>query len=162
MRAEARLLLAALLALGVTAQARSEAEWKEQEAPAPPALRLSGLIPLDMPSSGLRFGVDPASVTVGDDAVVRYVVVATSGEGAVNALYEGLRCGTAEVRTYARHDGKSGWVTVQGGQWQSLANAMRHSRLIAYTAACDGKVPWRRAADVVRELSSRRGPPPGS
>ena len=39
---------------------------------------LDGLIPLDIPGSTLRFGVDPASVTIGSDGIVRYVVVASS------------------------------------------------------------------------------------
>ena len=57
-------------------------EWKELDAPPPPALRTSGLIAIDVPGTSLHFGVDPASITVGKDRIVRYVVVATSNSGA--------------------------------------------------------------------------------
>ena len=63
--------------------ASADPDWKEIEAPAPPALRTQGLIPLDIPGASLRFGVDPASISVGGDDVVRYVVVATSRTGTV-------------------------------------------------------------------------------
>ena len=35
---------------------------------------------------------------IGKDGIVRYVVVATSATGAVNAMYEGLRCDRAVLR----------------------------------------------------------------
>src|SRR3954471_10357170 len=68
-------------------------DWKEVDAPAPPAaLRTQGLVPLNVDGSQLRWGVDPASVSIGVDGIVRYVVVG-AGEGtAVNAFYEGFRC----------------------------------------------------------------------
>ena len=37
--------------------------------------------------------------------MVRYVVVATSDSGAVNAIYEGIRCDTGRFKVYARHNG---------------------------------------------------------
>ena len=87
-------------------------EWKELDAPPPPALRTSGLIAIDVPGTSLHFGVDPASITVGKDRIVRYVVVATSNSGAVNGMYEGIRCDAGEVKVYARHNPDSGWVPV--------------------------------------------------
>jgi hypothetical protein len=87
--------LVALLLAATSAHAQlvtPDPDWKEAEAPPPPALRTDGLIPLDVPRSALRFCVDPASVAVGSDGIVRYVVVATSSSGAVNAMYEGIRC----------------------------------------------------------------------
>jgi hypothetical protein len=62
-------------------------DWRESEAPPPPALKTDGLIPLEMVGSSLHFGVDPSSVNVGADGIVRYVVVATSSSGAVNGVY---------------------------------------------------------------------------
>ena len=76
-------------------------DWRETDAPPPPAIKLDGLIPLDMPRSALRFGVDPASVSLGSDSIVRYVVVAVSATGAVNALYEG-RWAAASVECPSR------------------------------------------------------------
>jgi hypothetical protein len=118
------------------------------------ALRLDRLIRIDMPESTLRFGVDPASVTVTSDGIVRYVVVATSASGAVNALYEGIRCSTAETRLYARHNPDTGWVPVKDGEWRPLheARPTRHSLAIARGGACLGSGPNQSAARIVRDL----------
>jgi hypothetical protein len=129
-------------------------DWREAEAPAPPALKLDGLIPLEMPRSALRFGVDPASVSLGNDGVVRYVVAATSATGAVNALYEGLRCSTGDFKVYARHNPGSGWTVVKDSPWRPLHNAQTssHSLVIARTGACVGHAPNRSALQIVRDL----------
>jgi hypothetical protein len=129
-------------------------DWREAEAPPPPALELEGLIPLDMPRSALRFGVAPASVSVGSDGVVRYVVVATSATGAVNALYEGLRCNSAEFKVYARHSGSGGWTLAKDSSWRPLHDApnSRHSMQVARNGACIGRSPNHSAAQIVRDL----------
>jgi hypothetical protein len=132
----------------------SDPDWREAQAPPPPALKTSGLIPLEMPRSLLRYGVDPASVSVGEDRVVRYVVVAISDTGFVNAFYEGIRCSTGEFRTYARHNPDSGWVPMQG-DWRSLSDGAlpsRHSVLIARNGACMARGTPRNAAEVLRNL----------
>jgi hypothetical protein len=136
--------------------APEDPDWREAEAPPPPALKLGGLIPLEMPRSSLRFGVDPASVSVGSDGVVRYVVVATSATGAVNALYEGLRCNSAEFKVYARHSGSGGWTLAKDSTWRPLHNAQNssHSLQVARTAACVGHGPNRSAAQIVQDLRS--------
>ena len=71
---------ATFLAAALSAHAQlvpPDPQWQEADVPAPAAVKLTGLIALDIPGSTLRFGVDPASVSVGGDGVVRYVVVAT-------------------------------------------------------------------------------------
>jgi hypothetical protein len=157
MRLEAALalLLAAPAAFAQFA-ADVDPDWKEAEAPPPPALRTDKLIPLDMPRSALRFGVDPASVSVGADSVVRYVVVATSSSGAVNAMYEGIRCNTAEVKVYARYNPDAGWKAVGQSEWKPLHNTQgqAHSLLVARSGACVGRAPNGSAPQVVRDLSA--------
>ena len=150
------------LALGLAAAnapaqvAPLDPDWKELDAPPPPALRTQGLIPLELRGSTLNFGVDPASVTLGSDGVVRYVVVAASPGGAVNAMYEGLRCTTGDVKVYARHSPDSGWVPVRGADWLPLHDRAqaRHSLLIARTGACVGRGANRSAQQIVRDLGS--------
>jgi hypothetical protein len=148
-------LALALLAGVAQAQVSTpDPDWKEVEAPPPAPLRLDRLIPIDIPGSTLRFGVDPASVVLTSDGIVRYVVVATSGSGAVNAFYEGIRCTTAETRVYARHNPDSGWVPVKDGQWRSLheTRPSHHSLAIARNGACLGAAPNQSAARIVRDL----------
>jgi hypothetical protein len=153
------LALPALLALSAapaTAQfTPPDPDWKELEAPAPPAFTLKGLVPVEVPRATLQYGVDPASVSLGADGIVRYVVVATSNTGAVNALYEGIRCSSAEVKVYARHNPDTGWTPASAEPWRPLHNnPSRHSLIIARTAACMGHSPNRSRSQIVRDLRS--------
>jgi hypothetical protein len=129
-------------------------DWKELDAPAPPVLRTQGLIPLEVQGSSLRFGVDPGSITVGADAIVRYVVVATSSSGTTNGIYEGVRCSTGDVKVYARHNPDTGWVPARNSEWQPLqatANS-RYSLQVARSGACMGRSPNGPAVQIVRDL----------
>jgi len=148
-----------LAACGAHAQlAPVDPDWREAEAPPPPAIKLDGLIPLDMPRSALRFGVDPASVSLGSDRIVRYVVVAVSTTGAVNALYEGIRCDSGESKVYARGSASGGWTVAKDSPWRTLhdGQSSSHSLLIARTGACVGHAPNRSTMQIVRDL---RAPP---
>ena len=132
----------------------TDPEWREIEAPPPPALSLEGLIPLDLPRTELRFGVAPGSVAIGSDGVVRYVAVAQSSAGAVNAMYEGIRCSTGEFRIYARHSPGSGWVPAKETQWRALQDAPfpRHSLAIARAGVCIGHATNRPASRILHDL----------
>ena len=149
-----------LLALGSTALAQlapANPDWKEAEAPAPPPVTTQSLIPVDLGGSELRWGVDPASISVGPDGIVRYVVVATSGSGTVNAFYEGLRCANAEVKVYARYAAGDGWTQARDPQWRPLsASAVRHSKEIARGGACQGRSANQPASRIAGELRSGR------
>jgi hypothetical protein len=129
-------------------------DWKEADAPPPAALKLDGLIPIDQPGSSLRFGVEPGSVSVGRDGIVRYVVVAKSSTGAVNAIYEGIRCSTGEFRVYARYNPSGSWVLNEDPLWRSLHDPQpsSHTLTIARTGACIGNGTNRSAEQVVRDL----------
>lgn len=128
-------------------------DWKEAQVPAPPPLRTEGLIAIELPGSTLRFGVDPASIGIGADGIVRYVVVASSSSGAVNAFYEGVRCSTGEVKLYARHNPGSGWVQTRDVEWQPLQDrSSRHSMLIARNGACNSGAPNQSIRQIARDL----------
>ena len=128
-------------------------DWREAEVPAPPAVKVTGLIAIDMPRSSLNFGVDPASVALGDDGVVRYVVMATSPSGAVNGIYEAIRCNTAELKVYARYNPGSGWTIAKDPQWRALQDS-RHSLAIARNGVCLGHAANRSASQIIRDLRS--------
>src|SRR5918993_1749175 len=112
MRFEAWLLVLALVSANAAGQvlAPENPDWKEAEAPPPPPLRTSGLVDFDVQGSSLKYGVDPDSITVGPDGVVRYVLVAYNAAGVANGMYEGINCRRADVKVYARHDPNKGWV----------------------------------------------------
>jgi len=129
-------------------------DWREIEAPPAPTFSLEGLVPLETPRSTLRYGVAPATVSIGPDGIVRYVVVAASSTGATNVMYEGIRCSTGESKVYARHNPGSGWTIVQGSEWRPMQDAPlpRHALLIARTGACIGHGTNQPAARIVRDL----------
>jgi len=137
----------------VYSQLLASKPWEEAETPAPAPVETRGLIDLDIPDSGLRFGVAPGSITIGSDGVVRYVVVARGGSG-VTAMYEGIRCNTGEYKVYARDNAGAGWQPVAQSTWRSLDQrpVPRHTKAIARTGACVGSVANFTAADIVRDL----------
>ena len=156
----AKVLFAALLSLALAralAQpAAAPEEFKELAVPPPPAYQKDGLIGIDMPSStSLTFGLDPASLAIGEDGVVRYVMVAYNPAGSVNALYEGLRCESGEVKTYARSTEIGRWTVVQQPTWRRVDNSSlsRHALALAKQGVCDGwKVVTPKAPDMLRLL----------
>ena len=154
------LLLLGLLAGNLTnAQTFSDsADWKESDVPPPPAYDMGKLLTFDVTrSSPLVYGVDPASVSISNsDGIVRYVVVATTAAGAKNVIYEGLRCSTGEVRTYARAKPDGSWVAVVNSEWRSAYDISlpRHSLRFAKVAACQQAAPVSSVRELVRKLKN--------
>jgi hypothetical protein len=68
----------------------------------------------------LRYFVDPASLTVGTDNVVRFTVVVRGDGAASNVSYEAIRCKTRERKVYAygRPDGT--WNQVRNPIWTKI------------------------------------------
>jgi hypothetical protein len=132
--------------------------WREMDVPAPPAFSTSQLVDIDMgPNVALKFGIDPKAVAIGTDGVIRYVVVASSAAGVSTGLYEGIRCSTGEVKTYARfNEGK--WELTRSPEWRSLFNNMayRHSLALAKQGACDNSSPPRTVSEMVRTMKNPR------
>ena len=142
-------------ALAVSAQpAPDQPAWKELDTPLPPTLRTTGLVPVEVPGTSMRFGIDPATVSVGTDAIVRYVIVATSPSGTVNAMYEGIRCDKAEVKVYARHNPDTGWAAAGSAEWQPLHSRPNssHSLIVARNGVCLGRSPNGNATTIVQDL----------
>jgi hypothetical protein len=153
-RRSAALLGLVLACTCAAAQVIPSNEFHEGDTPPPPPLKLDGLLPLDMGSTELRWGVDPSSIRIDSDRVVRYVVVGQSTGGAVNAFYEGLRCDTAQVRVYARHARDGDWVPATGG-WMPMqegSSATRHSLVFARTGGCIGRAANRSPEQIARDL----------
>jgi len=126
----------------------------EETAPLPPYPRGADLVEFYVAAtSEFRFFVDAASLSIGADGVVRYVLVARSGAGAENVSFEGMRCNTGEVRVYAvgqqgRWGGKPGdWRAIQPRSVQRWHNALYREYF------CPQKAPIasaREGADALR------------
>ena len=82
--------------------------------PAPPK---GGLLEFFVSSaSSFKFFVDPQSLSVGTDGVVRFTLVARSRSGAENVSYEGMRCENGNYRVYAY---------ANGGRWSATQSDWR-------------------------------------
>jgi len=112
--------------------------------------RRENLIKFEVPSEGgFAFFVDRTSIGVGEDEVVRYVLVARSPNGNQNVSFEGLRCASGELRRYAVGQPDATWHA-SSSPWQPLA---RPWHLVLHQEFfCPQSVPPRTAAEAVRAL----------
>ena len=108
--------------------------WKEAvpELPAYPQNDRLLEFPVSKPGYDFSVFIDPQSLSVGTDRVVRYTLVIVSSSGARNISYEGLHCGKHEYRRYAY--GSSGaWYPIEASPWQRVTDAgMDHYRYVLY------------------------------
>lgn len=155
------MMMSAVLVLASPVQAQvyaSDAEWKESEAPPPPAFDVNKLITFDVPTSlSLVYGVDPATISISNsDSLVRYVMVATSASGVRNVMYEALRCSTGEFKTYARYSSDGKWSPVSNPQWRSVFDNMpsKHALRFARAGACDAAAPVGSVQELVTKLKN--------
>lgn len=155
------ILLALTFSLAGSAWAQNlvdNPDWKESEVPPPPAFDFGKLVTFEVSrGSSLVYGVDPASVSISRaDSLVRYVMVATSPSGARNVMYEGLRCSTGEVKTYARYFPDGHWQPVANAEWRSVFDGMpsRHALRFARAGACYGAAPQSTVREIVDRLKN--------
>ncbi|HEX5805017.1 MAG TPA: CNP1-like family protein [Macromonas sp.] len=138
------------------------APWQEAEVPPPPAFNADKTVPFDVSrNSELQHGIDPATLSMGSDDVVRYVRIARSSQGAFNAVYEGIRCNSAEVRTYAHwNPASNSWKSNAQAPWRSLFNqpATLPAKALAQAGLCDGTTPNGKPEKMVRDLRYGKKP----
>ena len=105
--------------------------WKELEAQLPSYPKEGALVLLNMGvASPHRFYVDPASVSLGVDGVVRYTAVVKAWGGALNATFEGIRSETRELKLYALGHSNGSWVRARKPQWERM---QRHTKPYQFT-----------------------------
>ena len=161
MRASLTMAICLLLAGSAWAQLADTApDWKELEVPPPARFSVEHLVPIEMPRYvTVKIGLDPASLSIGKDGIVRYVVVAVSQSGNINAMYEGIWCLKGDVKTYARFGSDGKWNPVDDAQWLPLNGNQRsmHALAIARQGACDGRAATASSPEVmIRKLKSSR------
>jgi hypothetical protein len=69
----------------------------------------------------LRFYIDPASLSVGTDGIVRFTVVVRGDGSASNVSYESIRCKTRERKVYAYGRADGTWSQVRAPQWTAIS-----------------------------------------
>ena len=131
-------------------------DWKELDIRPPAGFQTRNLVPVEMPRYvSVKIGVDPDSLVVSPDGIVRYVVVAVSPGGNINAAYEGIWCRAGEVKIYARAGSDQKWDAVPDPQWTKLNSSQpsMHALALARQGVCDGRSAAAHSPqDIVRKL----------
>ncbi len=95
--------------------------WEELQAQLPPYPKTGNLIQFDTGAhSSNRYFVDAASLSVGEDKVVRYTLVVTTSGGATNVSFEGIRCDKGQLRVYAFGRPDSVWSRARDSNWRPI------------------------------------------
>jgi hypothetical protein len=135
--------------------------FKEGVTTLPALPRDEDLIPFSVNgSSEFRFAVDPKSISVGDDNVVRFTVVITSKGGGRNVNYEGIRCDSFERRLYATlPKGATAWVPNRGEDrdtWRRMNTGSRnaYSATLVTDYFCEGRTVAGKPDKLIRDLKA--------
>jgi len=100
--------------------------------------------------------VDPVSITVGQDWVVRYTVVIRSPSGAQTISYEGLNCSDYEYKIYATGRPDGTWAEAKRPDWTHIRfTELNRYRIVLFSDFfCPKKVPVRSTEEAVRALKA--------
>jgi hypothetical protein len=140
--------------------------WQEVQAQLPAYPKAEQLIPFEVSSSTRhKHFIDGASLSAGEDGVVRYTVVVKTEGGAENVSFEGLRCATGERKLYAfgRADGQGGgsWSRNRYARWEliqaRLASSYQRELFFHYFCTVDGAGDMKVMRDALRRGGIRRG-----
>jgi hypothetical protein len=159
-----KLLLAAALALPSFTYAAwgdfdfefdSEKPWAELQAQLPPYPDLNKALPFFVSAAtDNQFFVDPKSISVGDDGVVRYTLIVKSSEGALNVSFEGIRCSTNEKKLYAFGRTDRTWSRNRYAKWSAIQyeDRNRQHHMLYDDFFCPRGLIVRDAAEAVSAL----------
>jgi hypothetical protein len=144
-----------LLLLAACGSSGPASDWErvnEEKLPAPPPQRGELIEFFVAATSEFRFFVDAASLSVGSDGIVRYVLVARSAAGTENVSFEGMRCATREVRIYAL--GRDGAWVGRETDWRAIQprSVQRWHNELYREYFCPQREPIASAAEGVRAL----------
>ena len=142
----------------------ADKDWQEEaEVPFPPAPKEADLhrfyVSATTPNA---FFIDMATLSVGQDGVVRFVMVVRSPRGASNITFEGIRCASSQRRLYAIGQADGTWVASRNTAWEGISfnTYNRAQAALAKEYFCDGTTATAIDADEVRrriEKGTARG-----
>lgn len=131
--------------------------WAELQAQIPPYPKDGDLIRFDAgAATAHQFFLDPGSISIGEDGVVRYIMVVRTSGGARNVTFEGIRCETREQKTYATGHRDGGWARTRNPQWRRIEyrEINRHHGVLYREFFCSGKSPQASVKDIVSRLKN--------
>jgi hypothetical protein len=136
----------------------NEKPWVELATQLPPYPQRDTLIPFEVSAATRnRYFIDPASVSVGDDKVVRYTVVIEAAGGATNVSFEGIRCDTGERRIYAYGHPDATWSRAHDAGWTPIQfrSSLSYHKALYEEHFCRDRLRVKDAATAIDSL--RRG-----
>lgn len=140
-----------------------EKPWVEMEAQLPPAPKPENLLPFYVSATtDNRFFIDSASVTLGEDKVIRYTLVVKSSAGANSISYEGMRCSSGELKRYAFGRDNGGWGKARNAKWEDIRykNVNRQHHMLFDDFFCPRGIVVKSATEAINAL--KRGEHPES
>jgi hypothetical protein len=161
LRLSGRLCVLVFLGASACAQAPPDRDdfdskpWEDQKALLPAYPKQENLAPIYVSSATtFDFFVDPASVSVGKDGVVRYTLIARSPSAAMNVSYEGIRCQTYERKLYALGRSDGTWSKARDPKWAPIGNnqANRQHAVLAGDFFCSASSRVLTTDDAVQAL----------
>lgn len=118
---------------------RGEKPWQEIQAQLPAAPKEENLVAFPV-SAATRHShyLDRASLSAGEDGVVRYTVLVRAAAGAENISFEGMRCATGERKIYALGRPGGEWSPNRDARWEptNLHQATSYQRELFYHYFC--------------------------
>lgn len=108
--------------------------WQEEDVRLPAYPDADRFIEVPIHSSNMPFTVylDPDSISIGEDHVIRFTSVIVSRAGSRNITYEGLRCGERTYKRYA-YGANGDWKPLESHVWRRIRNrSMEEYRLVLY------------------------------
>lgn len=145
---------------------QSAPEWSELGVTPPAYPKVENLIKFPTTWTTSDVLVDRTTLTVGDDTVVRYVLVIKTAGGAENVTFEGLRCQTGQRRIYAFGRRDQTWSPSKASDWRSIEDTRtnRHHFEFWRDVFCEGRATEPRDVilrNVVRGGRERQLSAPG-
>ncbi len=132
-------------------------EWKEAEVTLPDYPQDDNLLEftVDNPSSRHHYFLDPDSLSIADDRVIRYSAVIRTRSGATNVFYDGIRCQTREYKNYAF--GVNGaFAENESATWERVRSYDFFRKALMKYVLCESDSRARPAADVIDRLKYGR------
>lgn len=97
--------------------------WQELETEPPAYPRAEDLREIYVgPLTANTFLIDASTLSVGNDGVVRYVLVVRTRGGTENVSFEGMRCNERSWRLYATGSRDGQWSKARISQWRPIEN----------------------------------------
>jgi hypothetical protein len=129
--------------------------WAEVQAQLPAYPKQENLVRFDVSAAtDNTYSIDTASISIGQDEVVRYTVVIDSPRGARTVNFEGIRCDPTEFKIYAFGHADNTWSKNRYAKWEGykLRSLLSYHKALFEDHFCPNGLRVRTAKDAIRDL----------